>query len=223
LVEDGDASLRYAVTQRSGILAIDTGRPLVGPGDDALRASIEEIVTGSTVHGGALLAPFGIRYIVADEDRLPDADRRALDSQSDLDLVPASGLVIWRSAVALPLAAAASPSPVQERLIASGSLDDVQRIGSMPTVPLEPVEGGWDGATDGGTHVLLSTEFDGAWQESGDERQPERSFGWATSLRTDAPTVSIRYGAQLPRSFAMLLLAAVWAVALWITRKPVRR
>jgi hypothetical protein len=223
LLEAGDGSLRYAVTERTGTVAIDIGRPLVGPGADALRASITQIVTGSTVHGGALLAPFGIRYVVADETRLPEADRHALDAQNDLDLVPASGLVIWRSASVLPLASVASPSPAQDRLLSSGSLGDTQRIGSMPAVRLEPVEGGWDGATGGGTRILLSTEFDGAWQVRGDDRQPERAFGWATSFRTSAPTVSVRYGAQLPRSIATGLLAVVWAAALWITRKPVRR
>ena len=39
----------------------------------------------------------------------------------------------------------------------------------------------------------------------------------------EGPSVSIRYGAQLSRTIAMWVLAAVWLVALWITRKPVAR
>jgi hypothetical protein len=71
--------------------------------------------------------------------------------------------------------------------------------------------------------VLLSTEFDGAWEMTGTETPPDRSYGWATSFPTKAPAVTIRYGAQLPRTVASWLLAVVWAVALWVTRKPVRR
>jgi hypothetical protein len=36
-------------------------------------------------------------------------------------------------------------------------------------------------------------------------------------------TVDIRYGTQLPSTVAAWLLAVVWAVALWVTRKPVAR
>ncbi|MEX0984643.1 MAG: hypothetical protein WD096_06290, partial [Actinomycetota bacterium] len=223
LVEAGDASLRFALTDRSGVLAVDIGRPLVGPGADALRASLAEIVSGTTTHGGALLAPFGIRYVVADESRLAGSARVALDAQTDLDLVPSSGLLIWRSGSALPLAGVAATTPAEDRLVISTRRGDIQRLPALATAPLRRVPGGWDGTSEGGSRVLMSTEFDGAWQVVGDTRQPERAFGWATSFRTEASDVSIRYGAQLPRTIAVWLLAGFWAAALWITRKPVRR
>jgi hypothetical protein len=53
--------------------------------------------------------------------------------------------------------------------------------------------------------------------------EPDRAFGWATSFPVEGPSISIRYGAQLPRTIAIWVLAAVWAAALWITRKPVAR
>ena len=188
-----------------------------------LRSSLAEIVTGTTAHGGALLAPFGVRYVVAEESRVPGAARTALDAQADLDRVPASGLLIWRSPKALPPAAVAAPTPSQDRLVLSGNLDEIQRLPELQTAGLDRVPGGWSGPTDGGTRVLLSTEFDGAWTSADDASRPERSFGWATSFPTRAPSVTIVYGAQLPRTVATWLLAAVWAAALWITRKPVRR
>ena len=96
-------------------------------------------------------------------------------------------------------------------------------MGDAAVRPLRATEGGWDGDAAGGP-VVISTEFDGAWTLEGSDTPPERSFGWSTSFREVGPgPVEIRYGAQLPRTIAIALLAAVWAVALWITRKPVAR
>jgi hypothetical protein len=49
------------------------------------------------------------------------------------------------------------------------------------------------------------------------------AFGWGTSFANAPADVTIRYGDQLPRTIGIWLLAFVWAAALWITRKPVRR
>jgi hypothetical protein len=223
LVEAGDASLRYGLTGRQGMLAVDMGRPLAGPGADALSASLADVVTGSTAHGGALLAPFGVRYLVAEDARIPEAARDAFDAQFDLDRVPAAGLLIWRNRAAIPPSSVADTTGTEDRLVLSSRLTDIQRIPPLDATPLPPAPGGWSGPTRDGTRVLLSTEFDGAWEMTGTETAPERSYGWATSFPTRAPAVTIRYGAQLPRTVASWLLAVVWAVALWVTRKPVRR
>jgi GT2 family glycosyltransferase len=222
-VDAGAASVRYGVTGREGALAVDMGRPLQGPGADALGDTIGEIVTTTTVHGGALLAPFGVRYVVADASLLPAAARDALNAQVDLNLVPASGLVIWRSDLALPPAAVLDTDPAEDRLVTSSNPADIQRLLPVPTKALERVPGGWSGPTGGGSRVVVSTEYDGAWQLAGSDVAPERAFGWTTSFRTDAPSATVLYGAQLPRTIATWLLAVVWVAALWITRKPVRR
>ena len=70
--------------------------------------------------------------------------------------------------------------------------------------------------------MWLSTTFDAAWGVDGSDVAPVRAAGWATSFPTEAPTVRVRYGAQLPATVSAWLLAAVWAVALWLTRKQVR-
>ena len=69
---------------------------------------------------------------------------------------------------------------------------------------------------------MIATAFDGAWELAGGA-QPQQAFGWSTSFGGAPADISIRYGDQLPRTIAMWLLAVVWAAALWITRKPVRR
>jgi hypothetical protein len=218
----GGASLRYALTGPDGVTALDTGRPSSGPGDDATREALNEILAGTTSHGGALLAPMGVRFVVAAQDELPDGALAHLQAQLDLDRVPASELVIFRNAAALP-PAAAFESPDLADLVASGRPVDVARVGDAAVEPLKRTEGGWEGDAHGGP-VVISTEFDGAWQLEGSDTPPERSFGWSTSFRRAGPgPITIRYGGQLPRTIAIALLAAVWAVALWITRKPVAR
>jgi hypothetical protein len=43
-----------------------------------------------------------------------------------------------------------------------------------------------------------------------------------TSFAGAPADITIRFADQLPRTLSILLLAAVWVVALWVTRKPVR-
>ena len=223
VVDAGEATLRYGITTRVGALAIDTARPLVGPGSDAMREALGEILSGTSIHGGALLAPFGVRYLVASDDQLTDAARAKLDAQVDLDVVPAAGLAIWLNDASLPPAAVLKANAKTADIVAAGQPAATQRLTAVPSVPLPQVEGGWSGATGGGNLAALSTEFDDAWAVQGRAGDPDRAFGWATSFPVDGPSISIRYGAQLPRTIAIWVLAAVWAAALWITRKPVAR
>ena len=81
---------------------------------------------------------------------------------------------------------------------------------------------GWEGPAGDGDLVVVATAFDGAWELSGGA-PPQQAFGWATSFANAPADVTIRYGDQLSRTIAIWLLALVWAAALWITRKPVRR
>jgi hypothetical protein len=89
---------------------------------------------------------------------------------------------------------------------------------------LQPVEGGWAARADDARLVVVATEFDDAWRVDGGPDAAERAFGWATALRGELPPdVRVRYDAQLPSTVASIVLAALWAAALWITRRPVPR
>jgi hypothetical protein len=88
--------------------------------------------------------------------------------------------------------------------------------------PLEQVQGGWQGGRGDGP-VFVSTEFQGAWQVEGSEEAPTTAFGWATGFESQQAPVTVRYGSQLPATIQAWLLAAIWVVALWVTRKPVAR
>ena len=71
--------------------------------------------------------------------------------------------------------------------------------------------------------AVLSTEFDPAWVVDGSVDPALRAFGWATAFDVRAGPLRTRYGAQLPHTIQVVLLAALWLAALWITRKPVAR
>jgi GT2 family glycosyltransferase len=222
VTQAGPATLAWALTDREGIQAIDQGRPLAGPGADDLARSLQEILGGTTTNGGALLSPFSIRYVVGREDALPPAATARLDAQGDLDLIPASGLVIWRNAVALPPASVLAPDKEARRIIASSSLDARQRF--LPADPraLEPTADGWEGDTGGGTLAIVTDEFDDAWTID-PPAAPRRAFGWAMSMDASGDHATIAFQGDLPRAISTWILAALWLAALWITRKPVRR
>lgn len=221
----GSASLRWSLTTASGATALDIGRPLIGPGSDALRDALVDVFAGTTVHGGALLAPFGIRFVVATEGDLAATTTSMLDRQVDLDRIPAEGLVIYRDARTLPPAGAIPRDPAVERTIFAGAGAAAQ-LRIRRTAPLRRVEGGWDepAPVAGGKRlILLSTEYDGAWDVTAGDAVPSRAFGWATAIAVNGGPAHVRYGAQLPRTIELWLLVGLWAAALWVTRKPVAR
>src|SRR4029079_13365072 len=96
IVDAGANSVRFNVTDRDGVTILDTGRSLTGPGTGYLRAVLATIVSGGTRHGGALLGPLGVRYVIAREGDLPPGVRTALGAQLDLDAIPTDELVIFR-------------------------------------------------------------------------------------------------------------------------------
>ncbi|HYX12719.1 MAG TPA: glycosyltransferase family 2 protein, partial [Candidatus Acidoferrum sp.] len=218
----GPASLRFSLTGRDGETALDTGRTLTGPGADALHEAVEQIVSGRSAHGGALLAPFGVRFLVADPGDLTAAARAPLDEQIDLDRVPAAGLVIYRNTSAIPPASVVPADPGTLDPIGSADPAEASMFRPGRATALSRVPGGWSGASGPG-EIVLATEYDGAWRLEGSAAQPRRAFGWATAFPTAGGHVRVRYGSQLPRSIALWLLAGLWVAALWITRKPVAR
>src|SRR5207247_2227119 len=153
VVDAGPASVRVALTDRDGITALDIGRSEEGAGYDYLRRSLTELLAGQTSHGGALLSPLAIRFIVAGEGDLPAAAAARLDAQLDLNLTPAGGLVIYDNARALPPAFVTSSSPFADA--AGGS--ELEPIASLPppdVTALRPLPGGFGGTSAGGFGVV---------------------------------------------------------------------
>ena len=221
-LEAGAATIRYSLTDRDGATVLDAGRPLSGPGPDDLDRMLREILGATTRHGGALLSSFGIRYVVAERSAIPQAMLDALDAQVDIDLVPATGLTIYRNAAAILPTPSSRPNPRTRRSSRAPIPSAIARWRPVPAIPLRAVPGGWDGPAADGT-VFLSTEHDDDWTLEGSTEPPDVAFAWATSFLATGGAVEVRHGGALPAKIEVALLTVLWLVALWVTRKPVAR
>jgi hypothetical protein len=218
VVEAGPATARFGITDRDGSTALDEGRARSGPAYRELSATLSELLAGDTQHAGALLGPFGIRFVVAEEGDLPASALDRLREQLDLNRVPAGGLTIFRNAAELPTAFASSNAPIPDA-------SDPALLEASPPADVTPLQGGgerWSGTAPDAGHVVVTEQFDGGWRiESGGERlAPFTGFGWAIAGEVEAGDVVVEFTGQWVRTAELVVLAALWLAALWITRKP---
>jgi GT2 family glycosyltransferase len=228
-VATGRLSVRYAVRSPAGASALDYARPAEGAGYRYLERVLRTILAGQTRHGGALLAPLGIRFVVAGSGDLPGGILHRLTRQVDMDLSPAQGMTILENPKALPPAAGVG-DVTWSKAAASGSLSDTAML--PPATPTQLRGGGemFAGVVPAGGRgvVLLTQQFDSHWRlmpSSGPAERPQEAFGWAVGFASPAEpsSIRVRYIAQGTRNAEIALLALLWLGALWITRRPVRR
>jgi GT2 family glycosyltransferase len=223
VVEAGTSTVGYGLTARDGVSVLDVGRPLVGPGADHLHDALGQILAGGTVHAGALLAPFAVRFLVARAGELPAPVLTTLNEQVDLVEMRTAGLTIFRNVAVLPPAFTTRTDGRSRSLIAASDPSSAQRLGDLAAVPLAPVLGGWEGQDGTGDLAIVGTETGPGWSLEGANAEPGTAFGWALSFPTSGQAVHIRFGAQLSRTLQSWLLAGLWLAALWFTRRPVAR
>ena len=72
--------MRFGLTDREGVTALDEGRARSGRGYDELHGVLERLLAGGTRHAGALLAPFGVRFVIAGEAIYPGVAERLSSS-----------------------------------------------------------------------------------------------------------------------------------------------
>jgi hypothetical protein len=202
---------------------LEVGLPADGPGYAALEDALREILGGRVRHGGALLAPFGIRFVVAGTGDLPPEAAARLSDQLELDLIQtAGGLSIYEAASPLPIAAAVGPESAEAA--DSAGLGPSVEVARAPRAALAPHEGTWEGRVpfEGSGAVLFSTPFDGRWRltTDGEPDQGIRAFGWSQGFGATFPAddVRISYAGTWMRTLEIAALALLWAAALWITR-----
>jgi GT2 family glycosyltransferase len=222
-VSAGSASVRYGLTGRAGNSALELGLPPHGPGYTALETALRTVLEGRVRHGGALLSPFGIRFVVAGAHDLPREVAARLGQQLDMDLIQtAGGLSIYEVARPLPVAVAVGPQAA-EVVESSGTLVSAEVAGAE-TAALAPDDGAWRGpvSLEGSGAVLFSTPFDDRWQLTVDgvAARGFRALGWEQGFRATFPgdLVEIEYQDGWIRVIEIAVLALLWGVALWITR-----
>jgi GT2 family glycosyltransferase len=220
----GAAAVRFAVAYPEGATALDFGRPSAGPGYDALTRTIGEVLSGDTRHGGALLAPFAVQYLVASPGDVPPVALGRLGEQVDLVREQAGGLLIFRNTQAV--APATLTTPGWAAAASSGSPLAIAELTNDGAVPLSGGGQRYQGAPTRSSFVLLGQQFDSHWRLSragAKDAAPRRAFGWAAGFAPVTGSITVHYTAQWIRTLEMLALALFWALALWITRRPAER
>jgi GT2 family glycosyltransferase len=228
-VPAGPASVRFAVRGPAGSSALDVGRSPAGSGYGLLRESLTEILAGPTRHGGALLSPFAIRFVVAEPADLPPRTLRMLLRQFDLDLVPAGGLRIFQNSKAVP-AAGQIEDPGWLRAAEAGGQGAVISLAAPRATPLREGEEGNVYVGEGSRRpalALLSQQFGSGWRltsTDGSSSPARQAFGWATGfdLPSGQASYELRFVGQRTRTLFIALLVLLWVSALWLTRRPVR-
>lgn len=226
VIEAGPASLRYGLTDRDGVTALDIGRGEYGGGYEVLERTLGEVVSGGTRHLGALLAPFGVRYVVAGGGDLPEAVRARLDQQLDLDRVPALGLAIYRSPRPFPPASVVTGEDIST-IARSSDPATIERLPPPRTAPLREVNGGWTGTVEPGSPSLiyLADQFADGWELHGPESTEggRAAFGWATGFQAplEGGAFTVSLADRWSRTAALILLGILWIAGLWATRRPV--
>jgi GT2 family glycosyltransferase len=220
VADAGRASVRYGITDRDGASVLDLARPDGGPGYDYVRAVVTELVSGGTSHMGALLAPLGVRFVVAGSGDVSPEARDRLDAQLDLDLVPAEGLVIYRNARALPPAFVTMDRPFA-RAARSSRLIDVASLGDVATSAMRPSGTSWS-ATSSGGFGYVADQRAAAWhvKTPNGERPTSPAFGWAIGFEAPSGAFALTYDDQDVRTVEVALLGALWLGVLWLTRRP---
>ncbi|MDP9341686.1 MAG: glycosyltransferase family 2 protein [Actinomycetota bacterium] len=237
-VSAGGTTVSYAITGRNGVTALDMGRPEQGDAYAYVDRVLAEMLSGSTEHGGALLGPLGVRFVVADEAGLPPRAKRRLNAQVDLDLLPAGGLVIYRNERAIP-PAATTLQPEYAQASRGSDLLEIETLPPFDGGSLREIPGGFEGIVPGATRgsqrplVLLADQFSPGWQLLGVGASIDcaglcrvpvtSSFGWATAFHTGGVnSFRITFADQWKRTAEMVGLGVLWVLGLWITRKPSR-
>lgn len=226
VIEAGPASLRYGLTDREGVTALDIGRGDYGGGYETLERTLGEVVSGGTRRLGALLAPFGVRYVVAGSGDLPAPVRARLDQQLDLDRVPALGLAIYRSPRPFPPASVVVGDD-SSAIAGASDPEAIEMLRPPRTTPLRGGDAPWTGRAEPGepSFIYLADQFADGWElrAQGSVERARPAFGWATGVPAppEGGAFTVSFADRWWRTAALILLGILWLAGLWATRRPV--
>jgi GT2 family glycosyltransferase len=217
VVDDGDLDLRdrWAAPSQAA--------------DDDLVATIENIRSSSTLRGGRLLAPFGVRFIVvpffdganstaSEPLPIPAGLLDAFGSQLDIARrYSPPNLAVFENRAAIPTTA-----QLEGELAAASREDSPEQLVGIDTSGAAPVLEGADATrlADGaaGPGVLhFAVPLDESWElrTSGQEITGRTGFGVATAydLATGGPA-ELRYQSPASRTTWLIVLGLLWVAAL---------
>ncbi|MBI2709205.1 MAG: glycosyltransferase [Actinobacteria bacterium] len=220
--------------------AVSEGNPQVGDrwavpvtrSDRLLLADVALARSRRTVHLGALLAPFGVRYIVVPRRAAPSAYQGrsfavppwvvdTMAGQLDLERVDTDpALVVYRNAAWRPLVSSGAPSsPVPGRATGAAA----EPPGSRRGVLRRTGDTTWRGRLPGpGSVVMAAPEADGWALDVAGRAAPAGAPGYGWAQRFDAPSggaAVLRY--RTPPGVRALqgAQAVLWLAVLVVVRR----
>ncbi|NND74650.1 MAG: glycosyltransferase [Ilumatobacter sp.] len=197
--------------------------------DDAVRVALDEMASSSTLRAGRLLAPLGIRFIVAPEfDNvlsttadplpLPGGLVDALEDQLDLTSVTGLTLEVFENSAWIPTFSALTGTTAEaSRTAGAEALVRAELTSVSPKFPganhLSDVA---DEVVPGVVH--LAVPYDEQWELTigGETLEPRRAFGVTTAFdveRSGTATLGYRTGSLRPVLLALQVL--LWLVVLF--------
>jgi hypothetical protein len=208
-------------------------------GEKALREALALAAAGQTTRLGAMLAPFGIDYVmvvdrlaplpygvdeIAAQGPLPPALRQQVDLQR-VDVIP--GVAVYRNNAVLPRRAEVTPAV--GRSIASLSVVDVIAAGAIDaTAVLEDRRSLTEYRGDVGddVSVVVADNRDDRWSLTvdGASLAPQPAFGWAAryDVESGGPAVLSRRGSAVAVFGHLLQLVALAAALAAMMARPWR-
>jgi hypothetical protein len=197
--------------------------------DDQLASAIDEIRTSSTLRGGRLLAPFGVRFVIvpfvdganstsSDPLPVPEGLLDAFDSQLDLvrHYSPPS-LAVYENRAAIPTTAQLEGDLAEaSRLESPDELVRVDTSGAEPTMlGLDESRRGTGTVADGVLH--LAVPLNDSWELSVNGQPVAARVGFGVTTVYDvgsAGPAELQYQSPPSRTTWLITLAALWVVAL---------
>ena len=122
------------------------------------------------------------------------------------------------NAAVLPTAFVSTNAPVPDHA-------DPAAVEASPVVIAKPLDGGgqsYTGTADAPGTAVVAQQFDAGWrvENGGEVLAPFAGYGWAIAAPVQAGSVDVRFTDQWLRTIELYLLALLWIIALWVTRKP---
>jgi hypothetical protein len=227
-VDDLGAGVAMAVVDDGHLDLRDRWPVEAQEADAALAAAIEQIRSSSTLRGGRLLAPFGVRFIVvpfvdganstaADPLPVPAGLLDALGSQ--LDIAPRyspPSLAVFENRAAIPTTARLDDELAEASRV--GSPDQLVAVDTSEAVPalagVDESRRAADSVDAGVLHHGVS--LDESWELSvnGDAVAGRVGFGVATAYDVAAGPAELRYQSPASRTTWLLVLGGLWVAAL---------
>ncbi len=221
--------LAYAITDDGPLYADNAWTNGPTSADAEVADVLRIIATQSTLRGGRLLAPYGIRYVVvpvADDAvspvnkpvQLPDGLTAALEDQLDLGRSLGSPLnyLVYENTAWIPtIAQLTEGAAAASRQAGFSAIAQSDAAGATPLAVGERLPNEFSFEVQAGT-VQVATPFNDRWQlnVNGDDVPARPSFGATTAFDVpEAGTATLRYSTPLSRQIMVLLQLVLWGAA----------